>query len=389
MIEVELPDGTVAEFPDGTSNDVIQSALQKRFGQPLGAGEDIVRSGANGLARGLPKGLDLLSSGLASLAANTVGRGGDYFDENLKPRTPVFNRVADAAFGKEYEPKTFPGKAAQFGGELVSPGGAVKGLRNAAGFVRGVAKESAPFLKDSSALLQRFKDWKAAVEATPVTGAQIGADIAAPFNEATKFVRPFADSQSFSKVQQLNDLAKSGDTSLGYIYGLRRTLGNVDNSIAQPMRDAIDEGLTKYASKDGLDSYRRYKVADDVDNALRNFGNETVRATRTKLNNIDKAGLNATEKSAISKAGRGTVGENALRLAGRGANAVTSAMTGIASGNAGLGLGMYGAGRGLEKLADLMAEQRIQQLRSVILNGREAPNMGERFGAFVRGKIKK
>lgn len=34
MIEVELPDGTIAEFPDGTSNDVIQGALQRQFGAP-------------------------------------------------------------------------------------------------------------------------------------------------------------------------------------------------------------------------------------------------------------------------------------------------------------------------------------------------------------------
>lgn len=34
MIEVELPDGTIAEFPDGTSNDVIKGALQKRFAPP-------------------------------------------------------------------------------------------------------------------------------------------------------------------------------------------------------------------------------------------------------------------------------------------------------------------------------------------------------------------
>lgn len=32
MIEVELPDGTIAEFPDGTSHDVMRNALQKRFG---------------------------------------------------------------------------------------------------------------------------------------------------------------------------------------------------------------------------------------------------------------------------------------------------------------------------------------------------------------------
>lgn len=34
MIEIELPDGTIAKFPDGTSQDVIKGALQKRFGAP-------------------------------------------------------------------------------------------------------------------------------------------------------------------------------------------------------------------------------------------------------------------------------------------------------------------------------------------------------------------
>lgn len=34
MIEVELPDGTIAEFPDDTPGDVIKSALQKRFAKP-------------------------------------------------------------------------------------------------------------------------------------------------------------------------------------------------------------------------------------------------------------------------------------------------------------------------------------------------------------------
>lgn len=32
MIEVELPDGSIAEFPAGTSPDIIKSALQRRFG---------------------------------------------------------------------------------------------------------------------------------------------------------------------------------------------------------------------------------------------------------------------------------------------------------------------------------------------------------------------
>ena len=31
MIEVDLPDGSVAEFPDGTPPETIKAALQKRF----------------------------------------------------------------------------------------------------------------------------------------------------------------------------------------------------------------------------------------------------------------------------------------------------------------------------------------------------------------------
>lgn len=34
MIEVDLPDGSVAEFPDGTPPDVIKGALRKKFGAP-------------------------------------------------------------------------------------------------------------------------------------------------------------------------------------------------------------------------------------------------------------------------------------------------------------------------------------------------------------------
>jgi hypothetical protein len=37
VIEVELPDGTIVEFPDDTAPDVMKSALQKRFGAPTSA----------------------------------------------------------------------------------------------------------------------------------------------------------------------------------------------------------------------------------------------------------------------------------------------------------------------------------------------------------------
>ncbi|MGH6860034.1 MAG: hypothetical protein ACRECY_07255, partial [Phyllobacterium sp.] len=31
MIEVDLPDGTIAEFPEGTSKDIMRDALRRRF----------------------------------------------------------------------------------------------------------------------------------------------------------------------------------------------------------------------------------------------------------------------------------------------------------------------------------------------------------------------
>lgn len=67
MIEVELPDGTVAEFPDGTARDVMRNALQKRLGNTSRADSapeiraapsdtfalgDAAKSFASGLPRG-------------------------------------------------------------------------------------------------------------------------------------------------------------------------------------------------------------------------------------------------------------------------------------------------------------------------------------------------
>lgn len=37
MIEIEAPDGTIVEFPEGTANDVIERAMQERFGAPRGS----------------------------------------------------------------------------------------------------------------------------------------------------------------------------------------------------------------------------------------------------------------------------------------------------------------------------------------------------------------
>lgn len=53
MIEVELPDGSIAEFPDGTPNDVIKGALQKRFSGPESQASAALRSELSGLTQGM------------------------------------------------------------------------------------------------------------------------------------------------------------------------------------------------------------------------------------------------------------------------------------------------------------------------------------------------
>lgn len=71
MIEVELPDGTIAEFPEGTTNDVIKGALQKRFGAPKPADpRDSVMGKVDAFGRGVA---DTLSFGLA----DEIAAGGD------------------------------------------------------------------------------------------------------------------------------------------------------------------------------------------------------------------------------------------------------------------------------------------------------------------------
>lgn len=81
-IEVELPDGSVAEFPDGTSPDVIQSTLRRQFNigaapaQPLGRVAASGGADASALARVGPEfdprtsGADPLTGALSRLMGN-------------------------------------------------------------------------------------------------------------------------------------------------------------------------------------------------------------------------------------------------------------------------------------------------------------------------------
>ena len=83
MIEVELPDGSIAEFPDGTAPDVMKDALQKKFGGPktaLGQVGDFVGGVVNdvvGAVRGTQDPAENDTSVFDPMEANFVGADTD------------------------------------------------------------------------------------------------------------------------------------------------------------------------------------------------------------------------------------------------------------------------------------------------------------------------
>jgi hypothetical protein len=79
MIEVEGPDGSVVEFPDGTPNDVIEGAMAQRFGgpsskpQPTNTDTSPLKGLAYG-AEGVLRGADATTNELKSLLGMAKGR---------------------------------------------------------------------------------------------------------------------------------------------------------------------------------------------------------------------------------------------------------------------------------------------------------------------------
>ncbi|MDM8346438.1 hypothetical protein P8H26_13650 [Pseudochrobactrum sp. sp1633] len=105
IIEVELPDGTIAEFPAGTSQDVMRTALMKQFGQSsqitpeqadprdsfLGKVDSVMRGAADTLSFGFS---DEIAAGLGT----GFGYLGDY-DQELARQRGIDQSDSDERFG--------------------------------------------------------------------------------------------------------------------------------------------------------------------------------------------------------------------------------------------------------------------------------------------------
>lgn len=209
MIEVELPDGTIAEFPDGTPNEVMQSALQKQFGsnQPSTA-YDVGASFGSGVARG---GAELAMSPFT--AASALTSGSDWLADKivggtrsllgydpLSPEQTASGRDTSGTVGAGldagqsiarslmdntlYAPQTTAGEYAQTAGEFV-PGallpGATVGNALRFGVLPGLASEAAgqategtsaePYARVAAALLAPAAPAIASRAISPYAGA--------------------------------------------------------------------------------------------------------------------------------------------------------------------------------------------------------------------------
>ncbi len=175
MIEVDTPDGGVAEFPDGTPPDVIKGALRKRFPPPQTVADgktdrerswgetaqDMLASGAQGFQTGFQGLLGSLgdaqqmSGDIAAWGAGKLGFSPDTqgvvrtVASKLPtlgmpinaPTTKDVNSAFESVIGK-YSPQTDAGRYAQGVGEFVpaamaGPGGAVR--KTAMSVIPGIA----------------------------------------------------------------------------------------------------------------------------------------------------------------------------------------------------------------------------------------------------------
>lgn len=186
MIEVNLADGTVLRFPEGTSDDVINNTVRGLMSENARPAvlPDVAQSAGSGLARGVAGLLDipsdiggLVDRGLtAAMNKGLQAMGG----EGNLVAPPAVPKARDALAAvapsvAEYEPQTTAGEYAQTVGEFI-PGGLLGGGGVGAavkyGVIPGLASEAAGQATEDTAA-EPYARLAAAVAAPSVaSGAQ-------------------------------------------------------------------------------------------------------------------------------------------------------------------------------------------------------------------------
>lgn len=286
MIEVELPDGSIAEFPDGTSNDVIKSALQRRFAPPqedpkmlaemsalsnpeMTWGQtavDALKAGGAGVARGVA-GL----AGLPGTLADLGGSGGEWLMQQagLPTRSQAMQNLGINDTGNvlsadylqsglsnltggatDYRGKTTTGQYAGTVGEFL-PGAAMGGLGagNLArfGVLPGVASEAAGQYTEGTRLEPYAR--VAAALAAPMA-ASVASKVISPFGGAISPERAKAIQALEAEGVPLTAGQRTGSTGLRYMES--ELGGNAAANVMDDQARAFTEAAMQRAGGQGI-----------------------------------------------------------------------------------------------------------------------------------------
>jgi len=211
MIEVELPGGAIAEFPDGTPPDVIKGALRKKFGAPQTSaggksdrerswtetGMDVLKSAGTGLVQGavglatMPQDLGtMLGEKATGLIDQVMGVSPEQSAASRQavaqsrtaispPSGPEVMQSVQNVTGPLHQPETTAGQYAKTIGEFVpsavaGPGGLMR--KAALATVPAVASETAGQVTEGTAAepYARFAAALAGGVATAAPGVNAG-----------------------------------------------------------------------------------------------------------------------------------------------------------------------------------------------------------------------
>ena len=259
MIEAELPNGTILEFPEGTDTAVIQRVVKQQLGvqesEPEQGGGNLAKSALSGVIKG--------AVGVASLpemAGRAVLRGGQEviegvtgldIGEDISIGNTLTGRLGEAAFKKayDYEPETGLGQVVQTVGEFGAGGGVLglggKALAKAAAGSASRAGQAAQKVGSSVADAGLTKTGQK-FSAISAVGSEAGGELleGSGFEGAGELAGALLAPQA--AVSSLNKAAKIKNKTLDYLAG--------KNSKAPSTQSLDDERklLYKQLDKDGF-----------------------------------------------------------------------------------------------------------------------------------------
>jgi hypothetical protein len=342
VIEVELPDGTIAEFPAGTSPDIIKASLQKRFLKPnerrTGLDEASVRSFAQGITFG---GIDELASGVG--AAGDMLRGkpfGESYNRRLtdnraqdtmiakqRPVTDTAGKVVGGVVGATGAALAAPASAllnpataaqlARSGGMFGAAQGFLSGEDNAGnraadavlGGVTGAATGYGAgrlmdrFLPNSAPSVDKLKESyvtaRQSLRNVPIDRKSMQSALQ-PVVDDLQYIRNSVDPAVLGAVDDLNRAPNA--------YAVDLVRSNIPGKSPQgaELRQTLDKFLeTQNVDPAFRDQYRRAMLASKVQDAISRFDTSEAQA-RTALQNVAKntKGIKPFEREAILKAAK-------------------------------------------------------------------------------------